>query len=160
MALLIHTVSDEARAVLQAAGGIELLPLFATIEMRAHIDLRELTNLYMGKLSVNIGLTTDYADALKAIDDALKTADANHANIMPRASVAYVAIIMDVVQDAIALYASKVPMGVAAGNTAADLAKALKDASAASAVEHMKECEQSYETERHGTVSGMCPRTC
>ena len=162
MPLLNHTATDEARGVLTAASGLELLPLFATAEMRAHVDLRALTNLHMGRLSGNIGLASEYAILLKAMDDALLAADATHTLIMPQVAITYVPIIMDVVQDAIALYASKVPMGTAAGvpgASTAELAKALKDASAASAVEHMKECEQSYETDRHAAVSGVaCAR--
>ena len=156
MQLLAYTITAEARAVLHAAGGLALLPLFATAEMRAHIDLRALTNLHMGKLSVNIGLTLEYATALKNIDAALKVETPAFVELMAKAAASYVPIIMDVVQDAMALYSSKVPMGTAAGvgATAADLAKALKEASTASAMEHTKECEQSYETERHATVSG------
>ena len=153
---LAHTATAEATSVLQAAGGLDLLPLFATAEMRGLIDLRALTNLHMGRLSYNIGLTAEYAMSLKTLDDALVAAGAGYAALMPNATVSYVPIIMDVVQDAMALYGAKVPMGTAApGATAAELAKALKDASAASAVEHMRECEQSYETDRHAAVSGV-----
>ena len=160
MSLLAHTATVEARNLLQAAGGLELLPLFATAEMRTHVDLRALTNLHMGRLSANIGLSSDYATALKAVDDAIATADATYVKIMPGAAMSYVSIIMDVVQDAMALYAAKVPMGTAApaGMAAAELAKALKDANTASAVEHMKECEQSYESDRYGAVRGTCCR--
>ena len=156
MPLLACTITAEARAILHAAGGLALLPLFATAEMRAHIDLRALTNLHMGKLSVNIGLTLEYATALKNLDAALKAEAPAFVELMDEAAASYVPIIMDVVQDAMALYSSKVPMGTAAGvgATAADLAKALKEASTASAMEHTRECEQSYETERHAMVRG------
>jgi hypothetical protein len=115
MPLLACTITAEARAILHAAGGLALLPLFATAEMRAHIDLRALTNLHMGKLSVNIGLTLEYATALKNLDAALKAEYPAFVELMDEAAASYVPIIMDVVQDAMALYSSKVPMGTAAG---------------------------------------------
>ena len=157
MPLLVHTITAQAQGVLASANATFLAPLFATAEMRPVIDLRALTNLHLGKLSVNIGLAGDYAVALKQLDDALKTADATHTNLMPNAALLYTPVIMDVVQDALALYS--VPMGAAVGGgtvpTVVDLAKAIKDANAASAVEHMKECEPSYETECHKQERGV-----
>ena len=90
MPLLACTITAEARAILHAAGGLALLPLFATAEMRAHIDLRALTNLHMGKLSVNIGLTLEYATALKNLDAALKAETPAFVELMDEAAASYV----------------------------------------------------------------------
>ena len=149
-------VTPEARACAINANAEELLSLIAACESRTSLDVRGLTNMKGGRLKVHNDEAGDYADSLKAIDAHFKNADAAYVLAMPHAASTYASVLLDLVQDAVDLYATHHPpaahVGGGGGTGAADIAAALAVATEHSRLEVTKECTTTYEQERHANM--------
>ena len=86
-----------------------MLSLIAACESRASLDVRALTNMKGGRLKAHHDEAGDYADSLKAIDTHFLAADASYVLAMPHAASTYASVVLDLVQDAVDLYATHAP---------------------------------------------------
>ena len=127
------------------------------------LDLRALTNMRGGRLKVNHQESSDYADELKQIDTYQTSQDSQRVLLMPHGASTYTSVVLDLVQDACALFwAQSAPMGVPAaapgatvGASAADIAAAMAAVNEASKLETNKECTPTYEQGRHAKIVGF-----
>ena len=160
MAPNASVVSLEARAIAVACNAEDLLPLIMLAESRATLDLRALTNMRGGRLKSNHQESSDYADELKQLDTHQTAQDAQRVLLMPYGASTYTSVVLDLVQDACALFWAQsapmggavVPPGATVGATAADIAAAMAAVSEASKLETNKECTPTYEHGRHARI--------
>ena len=103
----------------------------------------------------------EYADQLKALDDALTAADSTRTLVMPHgAPSTYTSVVLDLIQDACQLYwdqslpvGGSVSGGTGISTSAANIAAAMTAASEASKLESSKECTTTVPMSRLGTLS-------
>ena len=153
------TVTMEARACAANAGVEDLIGLMAAYETRTTIDLRSLCNLGHGKLKKNSGETGAYADNLKTLDDHYAAATAGYVKVMPHGATTYIAGLIDVVLDAVALYEAQTYVGMGSatgtGTAASEIAKAMVEAQERSKLEATKEVTPTHEGARHAVIYGL-----
>ena len=71
----MNNISPVAQNCAAGVGGEFLLPLILLCESRATLDLRAFTNMKVGRLKSQHHESGEYADQLKALDDALTAAE-------------------------------------------------------------------------------------